>query len=75
MPMAEEGVQMFFQPGANCRILPMRGMAFSSNGVKAWSVGVAYVSYDTSLLLFVAWQTWELRRRLMAPRSQGTGCE
>lgn len=37
-------------------------MAFSSGGVLAWSVGVAYVSYDTVLLLFVAWQTWLLRR-------------
>ena len=35
-------------------------MAFSPNGVKAWAVGVAYVGYDTLLLVFVAWQTWEL---------------
>ena len=39
-------------------------MAFSPNGVKAWAVGVAYVGYDTLLLVFVAWQTWELRRGL-----------
>lgn len=42
-------------------------MAFSSGGVLAWSVGVAYVSYDTVLLLFVAWQTWLLRRLPGAP--------
>jgi cellulose synthase/poly-beta-1,6-N-acetylglucosamine synthase-like glycosyltransferase len=46
-------------------------MAFSPNGVKAWSVGVAYVTYDTLLLLFVAWQTWELHRGLVAQRSEG----
>ena len=37
------------------------GMAFSSGGVLAWSVGVAYVGYDTLLLVFVAWQTLPLR--------------
>ncbi|WPB57091.1 glycosyltransferase family 2 protein [Xylophilus sp. GOD-11R] len=36
-------------------------MAFSSGGVLAWSVGVAYVSYDTLLLVFVGTRTWALR--------------
>ncbi len=36
--------------------------AFSSGGTLAWSVGVAYVSYDTLLLVFVACQTWRLVR-------------
>lgn len=30
--------------------------------VWSWSVGVAYVLYDTVLLFFVAWQTWALLR-------------
>jgi cellulose synthase/poly-beta-1,6-N-acetylglucosamine synthase-like glycosyltransferase len=33
------------------------------NSVLAWSVGIAYVCYDTVLLLFVAGQTWRLLRR------------
>ena len=45
-------------------------MAFSSGGVLAWSVGVVYVSYDTLLLVFVAWQTLPLRRLRRPP---GTG--
>lgn len=49
-------------------------MAFSPDGFKAWAVGVAYVSYDTVLLLFVAWQTWELRRRWVA-RHEGSSAD
>jgi len=39
-------------------------MAFRRTGLSAWSVGGAYIAYDTLLLLFVAWQT----RSLRAPR-------
>jgi cellulose synthase/poly-beta-1,6-N-acetylglucosamine synthase-like glycosyltransferase len=37
-----------------------------SSGLWAWAVGVAYVLYDTVLLLFVAWQTrplWQAQPR------------
>jgi glycosyltransferase involved in cell wall biosynthesis len=47
------------------------GMAFAVGGVLSWSVGVAYVSYDTLLLVFVAWQTWELRRVALAMAPPG----
>jgi len=40
--------------------------AFKQGGALAWSVGIAYVCYDTALLLFVAWHA----RRLMAPQAQ-----
>lgn len=40
--------------------------AFHQHSVLAWSVGVVYASYDTALLLFVAWQTRDLRRTLTA---------
>jgi cellulose synthase/poly-beta-1,6-N-acetylglucosamine synthase-like glycosyltransferase len=36
--------------------------AFGAGGVLAWSVGLAYVAYDTALLLFVFWQTLPLLR-------------
>ncbi len=38
--------------------------AFHQHSVLAWSVGVVYASYDTALLVFVAWQTRDLRRAL-----------
>ena len=31
-----------------------------SGNLWGWSVGVAYIAYDTLLLAFVAWQTWAL---------------
>ena len=37
-------------------------MAFRYNGVLAWSTGIAYVVYDTVLLMFVFWQTLQLAR-------------
>lgn len=36
--------------------------AFGAGGVFAWSVGLAYIGYDTALLLFVFWQTRPLLR-------------
>lgn len=36
--------------------------AFIGQGVFAWSIGIAYVGYDTLLLLFVAFQTLPLWR-------------
>lgn len=35
-------------------------LAFRGSGLLAWSVGGAYVFYDTLLLAFVGWQTWRL---------------
>ena len=37
--------------------------AFGADGVFAWSVGLAYVGYDTALILFVFLQTLPLLRR------------
>ena len=34
--------------------------AFSGSGLLGWSVGAAYIIYDTLLLAFVGWQTWRL---------------
>nr|WP_281718978.1 glycosyltransferase [Pandoraea apista] len=36
--------------------------AFFLKGVFAWGTGVAYVVYDTVLLMFVFWQAWRLMR-------------
>jgi cellulose synthase/poly-beta-1,6-N-acetylglucosamine synthase-like glycosyltransferase len=40
-------------------------MAFGRGGLWAWSVGEAYIAYDTALLVFVSWQTW----RLLIPKT------
>ena len=37
-------------------------MAFRYTGVMAWSTGIAYVVYDTALLVFVFWHTLSLAR-------------
>ena len=42
-------------------------LAFVHGGVLAWSVGIAYVAYDTLLQCFVAWHTWKLLRPLPPP--------
>ena len=42
-------------------------LAFSHGGVLAWSVGLAYIAYDTLLQLFVGWHTWRLLRPIAAP--------
>lgn len=35
-------------------------MAYFAKGIFAWSAGLAYIFYDTALLVFVAWQTLPL---------------
>ena len=44
--------------------------AFGAGGAFAWSVGLAYIGYDTALLLFVFWQTLPLLRAA-TPGRQG----
>lgn len=45
--------------------------AFKLGGVLAWGVGIAYILYDTVLLLFVAWQSRVLLRAAPAPPAHG----
>ena len=40
--------------------------AFFLHGVVAWSTGIAYVVYDTLLLLFVTIKSWPLARHMMS---------
>ena len=40
--------------------------AFGTGGLFAWSVGLAYIGYDTALLAFVFWQTLPLLRAASA---------
>ena len=43
--------------------------SFELGGVLAWGVGIAYITYDTVLLLFVGWQARGLFRALAPPSS------
>ena len=36
---------------------------FSANGIYAWSTGLAYIVYDTALLIFVTWHTLPLLKK------------
>ena len=46
-------------------------MAFLRQGIVVWSVGVAYILYDTALLVFTAVQIWPLRHGAPAPAGGG----
>jgi len=49
-------------------------LAFSRGGVVAWSVGLAYIAYDTLLQGFVGWHTWRLLRPVVPTPSGGARC-
>ncbi len=48
-------------------------LAFGHGGLVAWSVGLAYIAYDTALQAFVAWHGWRLLRPV-APAGSGPRC-
>lgn len=41
--------------------------AFLRQGIAVWSVGIAYILYDTALLVFTAWRIWPLRHGALVP--------
>lgn len=48
---------------------------FLQVGAGLWSIGIAYIGYDSLLLVFVLWQTLPLRRPARPARSAGpTAC-
>lgn len=48
-------VSMFISASATALLLALIAQAFMRQGVAAWSVGIAYILYDTALLAFTAW--------------------
>ena len=46
--------------------------AFLRQGIAVWSIGVAYVLYDTALLAFTAWNIRPLRAGVDADRPRAT---
>ena len=47
-------------------------LAFVNGGVLAWSVGIAYIAYDTMLQGLVGWHTWKLGRPRASSSDVGT---
>jgi len=47
--------------GAALLFVALTVQAFLRQGVGIWSVGIAYIVYDTALLGFTAWKIWPLR--------------
>ena len=45
--------------------------AFLRQGILVWSVGVAYILYDTALLIFTAIEIWPLRHGAKVPAFDG----
>jgi len=45
--------------------------AFLRQGILVWSVGVAYILYDTALLIFTAIEIWPLRHGATVPAIDG----
>ena len=50
--------------GAMLLFVALIVQAFLRQGVGVWSVGIAYILYDTALLGFTAWKIWPLRHAL-----------
>ena len=46
-------------------------MAFLRQGILVWAVGVAYILYDTALLIFTAIEIWPLRHGAQMPSIDG----
>ena len=46
-------------------------LAFVNGGVLAWSVGIAYIAYDTMLQGFVGWHTWSWAGRALRQATSG----
>lgn len=42
--------------------------AFEARGLLAWSAGIVYILYDSSLIFYVTWQTLGLAPRFQRPR-------
>ena len=57
---------MLIHGGVMALWLVLFARAFFLHGLAAWSTGIAYVIYDTLLLLFVAWKSLSLMKPLPA---------
>src|ERR1700754_1103709 len=65
-PVRTPAISFLIHGGVMALWLVLFARAFFLHGVVAWSTGIAYVIYDTLLLLFVAWNSLSLMRPLLS---------
>ena len=63
-PVRTPLISVLIHGGVMVLWLVLFARAFFLHGVVAWSTGIAYVVYDTLLLVFVAWKSFSLMRPL-----------
>ena len=63
-PVRTPVVSVLIHAGVMVLWVVLFARAFFLHGVVAWSTGIAYVIYDTLLLVFVAWKTLPLMKPL-----------
>lgn len=55
--------------GVGATGLALLACTFGAHGIWAWAIGLAYATYDTSLLVFTLLASWRLRRQPAVSRS------
>ncbi|MGH8158811.1 MAG: glycosyltransferase family 2 protein [Rhodanobacter sp.] len=63
-PVRTPAISVFIHVGVMALWVVLFARAFFLHGLAAWSTGIAYVIYDTLLLIFVAWKSLALMRPL-----------
>src|SRR5579864_3958547 len=63
MPRPIPLVSRIIGGGSVLLFVALVAQAFVRQSLGIWSVGIAYILYDTALLAFTAWQIWPLGRK------------
>jgi cellulose synthase/poly-beta-1,6-N-acetylglucosamine synthase-like glycosyltransferase len=60
-------ITVLLHGGALLALVVLTMQAFMRQGLFAWAPGLVYIAYDTALILFVAVETWGLRKHARSP--------
>ena len=71
MPRSIPLVSRIIGGGSVLLFVALVAQAFVRQSLAIWSVGIAYILYDTALLAFTAWKIWPLGRRSTSVRAGG----
>src|SRR5689334_16793471 len=63
MPRPIPLISRLISGGSVLLFIALVAQAFVRRSLGIWSVGIAYILYDTALLAFTAWKIWPLGRR------------
>jgi cellulose synthase/poly-beta-1,6-N-acetylglucosamine synthase-like glycosyltransferase len=69
MPRPIPLVSRMIGGGSFVLFVALVAQAFLRRNLGIWSVGIAYILYDTALLAFTAWKIWPLGRQVVPPPS------